>query len=376
MNGGPTSSPRRLRVALGSPGIGLVQRGFERFMRDIFEQVRGEVDATLFKGGGPDLPGERKLTFLPRGGAIQRALPLHRLIGRTPFHVECLTFAFAMLPALIAGEFDVVHVVDPPLARVLWHLRRLLRLRFHLLYTEGCAMPPGDYPPADFIQQVSPVTEAEAIAWGHDPARMRTIPCGFLPGRFVAEESREALRARHGIAPETFLVMAVSAINRGHKRTHHLIEEFAQLEGDALLWLDGSLDHGDPDLLDHARTLLGDRLRVSHVPSDKVGELYAMADVMPHAAQFEAFGLALVEAASCGVPMLAHDAPHFRWLLPNPACWVDMATPGALAARLAEMQRDTAVRAAATLADTVRERYDWANLRHDYVALYQALAAS
>lgn len=367
-------SRKRLRVAIGSPGIGLVQRGFERFMRDIFDQVRGDIDVTLLKGAGPAAPGERTLRFLPRGGTVQRHTRLHRLIGRTPMHVECLTFALAMLPALIRGRYDVVHVIDPPLARVLWHLRRTLRLRFRLLYTEGTAMPPGDYPPVDFIHHVSPVTEAQALAHGHDAARMTTIPCGFSPERFAVAEDRQALRARHGIGPDVFVVLALSAINRGHKRTHHVIDEFAGLEGDALLWLDGSLDHGDPDLIDHARARLGDRVRITHVPSAQVGELYRMADAMPHAALFESFGLAIVEAASCGVPMAVHDAPHFRWLLPNPACWIDMTQPGLLRDRLARLQHDPAARAAASSADVVRERYDWQTLRHDYLALYRRMA--
>lgn len=366
---------KSLRVAIISPGIGQVQRGFERFMRDLFEQLRGDVDATLLKGGGPPGPNERALRFLPRNGAVQRHLPLHRLIGRTPFHIECLTFGMAMLPSLIAGKFDLVHVIDPPLARMLWHVRRVLGLKFRLLYTEGCAMPPGDYPPADFTHQVSVVTEAEAVAYGHDAARMETIPCGFDPGRFEVAMDRRALRERHGIGQDTFLVMSVSAINRGHKRTHHLIEEFAGVEGDAVLWLDGSLDHGDPDLLDHARERLGSRIRISHLPSEQVGELYRMADVMPHAALFESFGLALVEAASCDLPVLAHDAPHFRWLLPNPACWLDMTEPGALRARLEEFRRDPAARAAATLGPQVRERYGWERVRLEYLDLYRQVAS-
>ncbi|MGE4321811.1 MAG: glycosyltransferase family 4 protein, partial [Sphingobium sp.] len=181
--------------------------------------------------------------------------------------------------------------------------------------------------------------------------------------------------ARHGIAPDRFVILSVAALNRGHKRTHHLIDEVARMTGDPLLWLDGSLDHGDPDLPAYARARLGERVRVTHVPTAQVGELFALADVMPHAATFEAFGLALVEAAAAGLPVITHDAPHFRWLLPNPACWIDMTVPGALAAVLAEMAADAAERQRRIMRDHARGTFDWAVLRPAYAALYRSLAA-
>ena len=361
---------RRLRIAIACPGIGLVQRGFERYFLDIFRLVRGDTDTTLFKGGGEEKPDERVLTFIRRGGTLVKLLPVHRLVGRTPLHTECLTFALALLPHLRNGAFDIVHTIDPPLTRVLYHLRARLGLRFRLLYTEGCAMPPGDYPPADHTQQVAKVTYDEAVAWGHRPEDMTLLPCGFDPSRLDVSLDRAALRARHGIAPDTKVILSIAALNRGHKRTDHLVDEVAQLEGDVLLWMDGSLDHGDPDLVDYARNRLGPRVRITHVPSYQVGELYHLADVMPHAATNESFGLALVEAASCDLPVLAHDSPHFAWLLGNPASLVDMRAKGALATRLRSVLADTDQLAALRCRDHVLANFAWPALRQRYLDLY------
>lgn len=361
------------RIAIACPGVGLVQRGFERLFRDLFDEMRGDFPMNLFKGGGEVRADEVVLPFLRRGGRAIRYLPLHRLMGRTPMHAECLTFALALLPHLIGGRYDIVHVIDPPLARLLFHLRRVLRLKFRLLYTEGTAMPPRDYPPCDLLHQISAATLADAVAQGHHPAHMALLPCGYRPGRFIASADRTTLRARHGIAPDRFVILSVAALNRGHKRTHHLIDEVAQMPGDPLLWLDGSLDHGDPDLPAYARAKLGDRVRVTHVPSAQVADLFALADVMPHAATFEAFGLAIVEAAAAGLPVILHDAPHFRWLMPNPACWIDMTTPGALAALLTRMATDPAERHRRLMQDHARATYDWAALRPAYADLYRSM---
>ena len=352
-----------------------MQRGFERLFHDLFKVLEGEIDVTLFKGGGERGEREKVLAFLPRNGRFLKALPLHRLIGRTPIHLECLTFALALVPHLRDGRFDVVQCVDPPLARILYKLRRLLGLRFRLLYTHACTMPPSHYPPADHMQQVSEEPWKEALADGISANAMSLLPLGIHPENFVAARSREELRREHGVAPETFVILQVAALNRVHKRTHYLIDEAAKLEGDYLLWLDGSMDQGEPDLIDYARTRLGERCRITQVPSGKVGDLYRIADVMTHCASWEAFGLSIVEGASAGLPVLVHDAPHFRWLMPNPHAWVDMLSPGALSGRLARLMADPQSRLEARCGDQARRRFDWRVLGAEYVAMLDRVGA-
>jgi glycosyltransferase involved in cell wall biosynthesis len=372
----PVRPPSPLRIALACPGVGLVQRGFERLFTDLHGVVRTQCDAIMFKGGGSESADEKVLRFLPRGGRVLSNIPLHKLIGRTPFHVECLTFALALLPHLRAGRFDIVHTIDPPLTRLLYKLRAALGLRFRLLYTEGCAMPPGDYPPADHIHQISSVTLEEAAQAGIPREKMTLLPCGVHPERFVTKSSREDIRARHGIHTDSFVILSVAALNRYHKRTDFLIEEVAKLPDNAVLWLDGSLDHGDPDLVDLARQKLGDRCIITHVRSDEVGELFEAADLMVHAATFEAFGIAIAEAAACSVPLLVHDAPHFKWLVPNGACRIDMSKPGLLSARLSEILANR------RLLDGMRDRSDalarfsWDALASPYLDLYRSLATA
>jgi glycosyltransferase involved in cell wall biosynthesis len=370
-----TSQSRRpLRVAIACPGIGLVQRGFERFFHDLFGVMRSEFDVTLFKGGGAERENEKVLRFVHRNSRLVKLLPLHKLFHRTPLHSETLTFGLAMLPCLSSGAFDMVHTIDPPLTRLLFHLRNRLGLCFKLLYTEGCAMPPGDYPPADHIQQVAKATFDDALAFGYPTESMTLLPLGFHPERFDVGTDRAALRRAYGIDEDTFVMLSVAAINRAHKRTDHLIDEASRLDGNFLLWLDGSLDHGDPDLLGYARQRLGSRCRVTHVRSEQVGELYRLADVLVHTAYFEAFGLAVVEAAGSGTPVLTHNAPHFQWLIPNPECWFDTMQPGALAGRLRQLMSDRSRLEALRCAQTTRRRFAWDRLRPGYVELYRHVA--
>ena len=341
---------------------------------DLYKLVGHEVDVTLFKGGGPTSAREKVPVFLPRNGRVLTTVPLHALFGRSPIHAECLTYALGLLPHLWRGDFDVLHCIDPPLTRVMFKLRRLLGLRFRLLYTHGVTMPPGDYPPADHLHHVAIGPHAEALEAGIAADSMTVVPCGFYPERFEVQASKQALRQAHGVAHDTFVILSVAALNRGHKRSHHLIDEAAQLDGNFLLWLDASMDQGEPDLIEHARQRLGARCKISHVPSAQVGELYRMADVFAHASVFESFGLSIVEAASTGLPVLIHDAPHFRWLVPQPGAWVDMTAPGALAQRWRALMADRSQLAALGAAGQVRARFSWHQLRADYVALYHHVA--
>jgi len=362
---------RALRVALACPGVGLSQRGFERMFLDLFHLIEPDLDVTLFKGGGAASAREIVPFFLPRNGRFLRYLPIHELAGRTPIHAECMTFALALLPHLRGGAFDVVHTIDPPLTRMLYKLRRRLGLEFKLLYTHGVTMPPSDYPPADYLQHVAEGPHLECLNAGIRDEAMEVVACGFYPERFDVERSRAELRREHGIADDTFVILSIAALNRAHKRSHHLIDEVAHLKGDFLLWLDASMDQGEPDLVEYAQSRLGSRLRLTHVPSDRVGELYRMADILAHASTFESFGLAIVEAASTGLPVLIHDAPHFRWLLPNPRCWVDMTEAGALARRLAALMQRREDLAGMRSSELVRERFSWSHLRPAYKTLYE-----
>ena len=69
------------KVALACPGIGLVQRGYERFFLDIYEAVREDIDITIFKGGGEQNEHERVVPFADRNGIIPKLFPVHKIFS-------------------------------------------------------------------------------------------------------------------------------------------------------------------------------------------------------------------------------------------------------------------------------------------------------
>lgn len=364
----------KLKVAIACPGVGLVQRGFERLFSDLFGVIEASVDITLFKGGGAIREREKIPFFLPRNGKFLKTVPLHWLIGRTRMHVECLTFGLALIQHIKAEEYNVVHTIDAPLTKLLFHFRNKFNLNFRLLHTEGTAVTPQDYSPSDFIHHLSLETLNKAEAFGYAQERMCLIPGGVHPHSFVTQFSRSELRKKYNISEDTFVILSVAALNRYHKRIDYVLDEFAQLDGDVLLMLDGSLDHGDPDLIPIAQQRFGDRCRISRVNSDDVGELYALADVKVLASLYEAFALVVPEALIAGAAVLTHHSEHFRWLIGHEQNLVDMSKPGELSQRLNAIRANPDTIDALRHADEMRNKLAWERIYYDYIDMYHQVA--
>ena len=376
--------PARLRVALVCIGVGRFQRGFERYFSDLARAMQADVGLTLFVGqADPAQPWQQAPPGLGWLTRLAHRLPVGRVSTEyREYKQDCLAYTLALLPLLRRGGFDVLHTIDPPLAKLVERLAPLAGLRARLVFTNGTAWPVAICPRRAHIQHVQQDSYARALADGDNPARHTLVPCGVSPQRFAVAEPRGALRQRHGIAESTFVVLVVAAIKRVHKRVDHVVDEVAALPGDVLLWIDGRPE--DADLVAQAQARLGARCRISHWPSEQVGELYALCDVLVHAALEESFGLALVEAMVSARPVLMHASPHFAWLAGERAGpaqpLLDMTQPGALTQRLA------ALRAGADAANTpaavaeraarARLRFDWQHLHSSYLALYQRLATA
>lgn len=383
----------RPSVALVAVGIGKVRRGYERYFADLFEALRPHASCTLYVGGGELGEGRRTPRGLGVATALARWAPVRRVTGGSEYagyERECLAYAIALVPSLVRGEHDVVHVIDYPLAKHLARLSRLVPMRSRLIFCNACAAPPRWCPRLAHVQHIAEPFYREALASADARGALHLAPCGVHTGRFRCHETRDALRARHGVAPAERVVLCVSAVKRVHKRVDAVIDAFerafapasgpgpggvADEDGGAApvtLWIDGSPE--DPSLIEEATRRLGTRCHVTHVPTARVPELLGLADVFVHGAVEEAFGLSIVEALSAGLPVVVHDSPHFRWLAGAAGRFVDVRDAGAFAAALRAAVReldDGAGRGAdAMRAQQAAARFDWEAVLPAYLSMY------
>lgn len=372
-NASPLPPPK---VALVSVGLGRIRRGFERFFSELFGELSGRMDITLYKAGGPRSERECVPRLLEASRLLASLLPLGGHAGGPAYKRDCLAFGMSLVPDLLTRRFDVVHCIDPPMAKVLLHLKRTLRFSARLLFTEGCATPPEHYPPVTHVHQVAAEPLRVALEAGLPESFLTMIPCGMHSQRFARPLPRTELRAKYGVAESTFVALAVSAVQRPFKRVDYIIEECSRIDGDFLLWIDGN--PAEPDLFELARTKLGSRCRVTHVPSSDVHELYQTADVLVHASLDEAFGLAVVEALCSGLPAIAHDSPHFAWLIGDRDWLADMSQPGSmtrLVERARAVDRAQLRRIGWSLSEPTCRRFDWRWIAPEYIELYRKVAA-
>lgn len=146
--------------------------------------------------------------------------------------------------------------------------------------------------------------------------RVARIDHGFQlrPSRRPPEEARQALRVRLGLGAEASVIGCVARLH-GLKNLpaavrllpcdarRHLVLVGQGPEREALLAL--AREFGCEQRLH----LLGEQ------PPEAIGDILAGLDLFVFPSLAETFGLAVVEAAAAGVPVLAHDLPVLREVL-------------------------------------------------------------
>jgi glycosyltransferase involved in cell wall biosynthesis len=207
-----------------------------------------------------------------------------------------------------------------------------------------------------------------------------TIPHGVDTAVFrpAAGGERAAARAALGAGADVPLVGTVAA-NTTRKRLDRIIEAFALLdnrEARLVIKTDRAAAPGGFDLAAlAARHGVTDRLFVitRELPDAELARLYAALDLYLHAAEWEGFGVPVIEAMACGVPAVAAATQGPGEILPSAAGLVDQGSweeegasrlfhvdPAALARAAARVLDDgaLAVRLAAAGRAYAVSRYD------------------
>lgn len=350
---------------------------------------REEADGVAIERVGPSGPGRAKKYAL-----AARVLPaLVRRARRCDVLVVRGTRVLG-LPGLLAGSWANRPVVLQPEVNgemsgevYTWgtalHLslpRRLVSLlmegrnRFLLDAAAGVAM--------------SRLIADEFAEAGFPRSRVAYIPHGVDTGRFrpPSPEEKAALRERLGIPGEALVVAYAGRLLRG-KGLETLVEAFARVAAAhprAHLMLVGSgagqVLSNEDDLRDRVlRQGLSSRVTFTG-RVDAVHDYLGASDVFAFPSEFEALGLALIEAASCGLPCVGARTGGIVDVIADGRTG-HLVPPGevpALAEALSDLVADPARRAAFGAAGRafVREHFDVERSVDRYRALFQELAAA
>ncbi len=216
---------------------------------------------------------------------------------------------------------------------------------------------------ADAIIAVSQQTANDLVAWlGIDDAKVRVVPLAAAPSirRLTGSEPR-VFRMKHGI--DRPYILAVGTLEP-RKNLPMLLRAFASIKDDIphrLVvagpegWLTGGLHETIRDLA------LGDRLLMTGFVSDaELGGWYSTADLVAVPSWYEGFGLPLLEAMTCGTPVLASGVSALPEVGGGAARYVEPADQKAWSIAMLDLLRDEQERGRMAVAGLARAgSYSW-----------------
>ncbi|MFG2075322.1 glycosyltransferase [Nonomuraea maritima] len=348
---------------------GLAAGGAEQQLRSLLPHLRARCEVAVLTGRGA-LAEAIERTGVPvhhvgmRGNRDLRAVGrLARLMRRQRYDVvhthlyrACvygrLAARLARVPAIVATEHSIgrEHIEGRRLTRPI----RALYLASERLGHRTVA--------------VSPSVVERLTAWGVPRRRMVVIPNGLDGAAFGFDPGlRRRAREDLGLATDTFVVGGVGRLEPV-KRFDRLIAAMPSL-GDTILLLVGS-GSCEQRLREQTRALGVERRVRFAGESPHVRAMLSAMDVLVAPSAEETFGLAVVEALACGLPVLYDNCPAIDDLPPGSAPGAVRVPPDRLAAELTRL----AARPPARLAppDAVRF-YDVRRQADQLESLYQRL---
>lgn len=344
-------SRRRLRIALVIEDVSL-GGGQERVLAELAPRLASRHEVHLFCLTARDLD--------PDALAIHRLRPLPGPLG-----LRALGFALASARAIDPRAFDVVlsqggntlvqnfvlaHTVHADRHRDRARIERRYRLKpvwrrawetardrlFMRLERRAALRCRGR-----IIAVSRSVAEYFTREYGLHPDEVHVAPSGVDHAVFSPElriEARPRLRAQLGIGAEEFVALFMGGLWY-EKRLPEVIAAIARCKRPVRLVVVG---RGDREGFARRAAEAGVAQRVSFVPHvQRPQDYYAMADCLVHPYPIEPFGLVVLEAAACALPLLAaRTGVAFDLIEEGVSGWFITPEPEAIARALDRLAAD------------------------------------
>jgi glycosyltransferase involved in cell wall biosynthesis len=295
---------------------------------DAFVVYAGEQNHHLFVSARPNV----SLQVVPRPG----------ILGRRPTYVRFLR------RELRRGSIDILHLLEGPtplvsgarvvatvydLAPILVASTFALRARLYYWWALRSASVGGGELLAISDAVASSLTSVLSIS----PQRITTTPLApaehFRPS---PSHAVQRVRARYGL-PGTYFIHTGTIEPR--KNIVNLLKAFqavSQHDRETALVFAGATGWKSDDVFATVdRLRLRTRTRfLGHVPDEDLAPLYSGAVALTYPSVMEGFGLPIIEAMSCGLPVICADRSPMKDIAQGAAILIDPSDPVVLAAAM------------------------------------------
>ncbi len=370
-----------------------------------------EVTAAVCQGGGIgryvrellralavlDSENQYRLFFASKNDDTHRLplLPANFQVRRLPFHDIWLARVWQRLRAplpveLITGRLDVYHSPDFALPPTLGQTPTLLTVHDLSFARDPCSAAPGlrgyldvvvprSVRRATHVLADSQSTKDDLMALYQTPEEKITVLYAGVTACFrpVTDPGELAeVRGRYGMGERPY-VLSIGTL-QPRKNHGRLIEAFDRTLHDSEYNL--VLAGGEGWLYDEVRAQVAKRglqdrvLFPGFVAEEHLPALYSAAAIMVFPSLYEGFGLPVLEAMACGVPVLASNAPCLPEVAGDAALMVDPRDVSAMAIAIEELINQPELR------DALREKglaraaqFRWKNSAAELLRVYHTI---
>ncbi len=235
---------------------------------------------------------------------------------------------------------------------------------------------------ADRIITVSYNSKRDLTDYFDIPGSRTEVIYNGVSARFrpdIPEAERRRVAERHGLRPPYLLFLGGE---KPHKNVQNVVRAFAQArrrhELPHTLVLAGPMPANEGRLaaLVSALDLSGSIARPGIVEEADLPGLYSGADALLYPTLYEGFGLPVVEAMACGVPVLTSSTSALQEIAGGYACLVDPMDVDAIARGIVQLATDPGVRADYSLLGRKRALdFSWDKAAERTLEVYAAALA-
>ena len=356
------------------PGVGHIGRGYETFSIELAAELHkvGMKNVILVKGAGNKTQNEIPVFCLKRTGKFTKTLSTWTGIGC--YTLEQFTFFLSSLLLIVTRKPRVIIYSDFMLGVWLWYLRKFLKLKYKLLFSNGAPNGPP-FTRCDFVQQLLPFYKQQAIDAGEDSARHFVLPYAIeIPTQSAEEMQRDRLKSRKDLdVTDSTVILCVAAINDSHKRISYLIDEVnALVNKKIVLIVLGQHNEESLKIIQKGTKLLGSKFIAKTVSKGELHQYYLAADVFVLPSLSEGLPRVMLEASSFGLPVFSHDYEVSRSVMGEFGYFTDFTQSGNLKNLLQEKLNDPTLMdldATQRRRKYVRDYFSWDSLIIKYVSM-------
>ena len=236
---------------------------------------------------------------------------------------------------------------------------------------------------ADAVLTVSLTTKDDLVReLGVDERKVVVIPNGVDTESFRIDgedsSDQERIRARYNLPPRYLLSVATLEPRKNLPRLVEAVAQLVRRGWDGMLLLAGGPGMDDESVDSAiAKHRLGSRVaKLGYVPSEHLPVVYRRARALASIGLWEGFGLTVLEAMACEIPVVASDIPAHREVAAEAATYVDPNDAESIASGIERVWADDLKRGQLIEAGSKRVTwFSWEETARKTLTLYEQLGS-